>query len=333
MIPVILGLLAIGSATYGAATGVGGVANMKKAEGKAQRARKRHEDAVKSLESRWDEVNQQAKEYGEFQLSVIQETVGAFVLFIEATGRQAAMSDKEFLEGLEISVQQVEKYKTAAIHAERYFKGGVSAVAASAAGYGGAMTLATTVGVASTGTAISTLSGAAATNAMLAWFGGGSLAAGGGGMALGSMVLGGITLGPAIAIGGFVLGSEGEKALTKARKYKAEVKAAIAKIEAAQAFADQVERRITELWEILDTLNGQALKGLQTLESQPFDRQRDAQVFQQVALLIKSIADITQTPVLDTEGQLNPGFLDIQAKYWSLSEEADHGDTTSEVAA
>lgn len=240
------------------------------------------------------------------------------------------MSDKEFLEGLEVSARQLKQYKSAAIKAEQYFKGGVSAIAASAAGYGGAMTLATTVGVASTGTAISSLSGAAATNAILAWFGGGSLAVGGGGMALGSMVLGGITIGPAIAVGGFVLGSEGEKALTKARKYKAKVKAAIAKMEAAQAFADQVERRIAELWEILDTLNGQALEGLQTLESQPFDRRRDALLFQQVALLIKAVADITQTPILDAEGQLNPGSLDIQAKYQTLSRENDYDDTNNE---
>lgn len=330
MIPLILGAIAIGSAAYGAATGVSGVANMQKAEGKARRAQQRHESAAKALENRWDEVNHKAKEYGEFQLSILQETVGAFVRFIESTGRQAAMSDKEFLEGLEVSVQQVEKYKTAAIHAERYFKGGVSAVAASAAGYGGAMTLATTVGVASTGTAISTLSGAAATNAMLAWFGGGSLAAGGGGMALGSMVLGGITLGPAIAIGGFVLGSEGEKALTRAREYKAKVNKAIAKMEAAQAFADQVERRISELWEILGTLNGQALSDLRVLESRPFERERDARLFQQVALLIKAIADITQTPVLDTDGQLNSGSLDIQAKYRFLSDQENGGNTSSE---
>ncbi|MEI3177938.1 MAG: hypothetical protein V8S31_06310 [Lachnospiraceae bacterium] len=46
-----------------------------------------------------------------------------------------------------------------------------------------AMGVATTFGVASTGTAISTLSGAAATNAALAWLGGGTLAVGGGGMA------------------------------------------------------------------------------------------------------------------------------------------------------
>ncbi|MDF5718281.1 MAG: hypothetical protein PUP93_31545 [Rhizonema sp. NSF051] len=73
---------------------------------------------------------------------------------------------------------------------------GAKAAGAAAAGYGGAITVATSVGVASTGTAISTLSGAAATNAMLAWFGGGAIAAGGGGMALGAAVLGGITVLP-----------------------------------------------------------------------------------------------------------------------------------------
>lgn len=52
-----------------------------------------------------------------------------------------------------------------------------------------AMGVATTFGVASTGTAISALSGAAATNAALAWLGGGALAAGGGGMAAGEAFL------------------------------------------------------------------------------------------------------------------------------------------------
>lgn len=52
-----------------------------------------------------------------------------------------------------------------------------------------AMWIATTFGTASTGTAISTLSGAAATNAALAWLGGGTLAAGGGGVAAGNALL------------------------------------------------------------------------------------------------------------------------------------------------
>ena len=53
--------------------------------------------------------------------------------------------------------------------------------------------VATTFGKSSAGTAISALSGAAKTNAALAWLGGGAVAAGGGGMAAGTALLGLIT--------------------------------------------------------------------------------------------------------------------------------------------
>ncbi|EIO7469445.1 hypothetical protein ABL602_001439 [Salmonella enterica subsp. enterica] len=62
----------------------------------------------------------------------------------------------------------------------------------------GAWALVSVIGTASTGTAISTLSGIAATNATLAWFGGGALAAGGAGMSGGMLVLGGIFAAPII---------------------------------------------------------------------------------------------------------------------------------------
>ena len=52
-----------------------------------------------------------------------------------------------------------------------------------------AIWVATTFGTASTGTAISTLTGAAASKAALAWIGGGAIAAGGGGTAAGSAIL------------------------------------------------------------------------------------------------------------------------------------------------
>lgn len=62
-------------------------------------------------------------------------------------------------------------------------------VAVAALGPTAAMGIATTFGVASTGTAIATLHGAAAVNAALAWLGGGALAAGGGGMLAGKALL------------------------------------------------------------------------------------------------------------------------------------------------
>lgn len=64
----------------------------------------------------------------------------------------------------------------------------------------GAWTLVGAFGTASTGTAIGSLSGAALTNATLAWFGGGAVTAGGLGMAGGALVLGGIVVVPAAAL-------------------------------------------------------------------------------------------------------------------------------------
>lgn len=70
-----------------------------------------------------------------------------------------------------------------------------------------AMAVATTFGTAATGTAISALTGVAASNAALAWLGGGAIAIGGGGMAAGSALLAmagpiGIIVGGGIAAGG-----------------------------------------------------------------------------------------------------------------------------------
>lgn len=53
------------------------------------------------------------------------------------------------------------------------------------------------------------MSGVAATNATLAWLGGGSLATGGLGMAGGAIVLGSVVAAPAIFICGFAIAGEG----------------------------------------------------------------------------------------------------------------------------
>ncbi|BAZ28774.1 hypothetical protein NIES4074_12080 [Cylindrospermum sp. NIES-4074] len=317
-IPIILGAIALGTAVYGAVKGAEGVGNMKEANEIGQRAKKRHEDAISQLQSDWEATNQLAEEYGQRQLNVKIHTIGQFVIFIEQIG-QRAKQDMEFLEGLDgISVQQIQEYKAEVMEAEQFFQGGVKAVVAGAAAGQAATGLATSVGVAGTGAAISGLSGAAAWNATLAWLGGGSLAAGGGGMALGTVVLGGITVGPALAVGGFVLAGKGEKALTEAKQYEATVNTEVATLKAARDFLGQVRRRIDELSLVVENLNNCAVLSLKQLESQPFDRQRDAAKFQQVALLIKALAEIMKTPILDGDGKLNPATASIQAKYRTL---------------
>ncbi|MBD2490495.1 hypothetical protein [Aulosira sp. FACHB-615] len=317
-IPFILGAIALGTAAYGAIKGTEGVSNIKEANDIGSRSQKRHESSVTQLKADWEATHKLAEEYGQFQMNVKIHTIGRFVAFIEQLGQRSSQ-DMQFLEGLDgISVQQIQQYKADAMEAEHFFKGGVKAVIAGAAAGQAATSLATSVGVASTGAAISGLSGAAAWNATLAWLGGGALTAGGGGMFVGTFVLGGITVGPALAVTGFVLAGKGEEALTNAREYEAKVNIEIAKLEAARDFLVQVRRRMTELSNLVENLNNRAIFNLEELESLPFERNRDASKFQQVGLLVKALAEIMKTPVLDSEGQLNPVTATIQAKYRTL---------------
>lgn len=86
--------------------------------------------------------------------------------------------------------------------------GGAMVIGGASAGT--VVTVASAIGAAaSTGTAISTLSGAAATNAAMAWLGGGAVAAGGGGMATGSAIL------ATVSTGGMVIAVAGVGIITK----------------------------------------------------------------------------------------------------------------------
>lgn len=119
---------------------------------------------------------------------------------IEALINSIANTPKEFEKHLNVIKIQREQFKATVNFAKEADETLKKSSAGAAAGIAGgtavaafaptaAMWIATTFGTASTGTAISALSGAAATNAALAWIGGGTLAAGGAGMAGGSALL------------------------------------------------------------------------------------------------------------------------------------------------
>jgi hypothetical protein len=114
-----------------------------------------------------------------------------------------------------------------------------------------ALWVATTFGTASTGTAISTLSGAVATKAALAWLGGGALAAGGGGMAAGQALL--ALAGPiGWGIAGVTLLSSIVIFSTKKLKLDKEKKE---KIEIVKNLTDTVRKNTTQIQELLDENN------------------------------------------------------------------------------
>ncbi|GAA7900872.1 hypothetical protein HpMS212_08260 [Helicobacter pylori] len=110
----------------------------------------------------------------------------------------------------------------------------IGGVLAAYGAYTGVGMLASTAG----GVAIAELSGVAATNATLAWLGGGVLSVGGFGMVGGMAVFGGLVAGPALAILGAMSADEMEEKLEKAKAYHSQVEKAVKK---ADAIIDQFQ--------------------------------------------------------------------------------------------
>ena len=165
------------------------------------------------------------------------------------------------LKNFKIDKQSLDELKEMSSMATSLLSGAASGAALGAitafGAYGGAMAF----GAASTRTAIATLSGAAATNATLAFLGGGSLAVGGLGMAGGTAVLGGLVAGPALAVMGFVLGAKASanrdaaySNLAKAHEYEEEMKTVRTLCSGIRMRATMFERLILKLNAIFEPL-------------------------------------------------------------------------------
>lgn len=111
----------------------------------------------------------------------------------------------------------------------------------------GTWALVSSIGTASTGTAIAGLSGAAATNATLAWLGGGVLAAGGGGMAAGTVVLGGIVAIPALILTGVFSHLKANRQIAEIENKMQEIIKSIDLIKSNILKLDLLENRSEEL--------------------------------------------------------------------------------------
>lgn len=191
--------------------------------------------------------------------------------------------------------------------------GGVGAGAAGGAltafgAYSAAMTFAS----ASTGTAIASISGAAASNATLAFFGGGSLAVGGLGVSGGIMVLGGIVAGPALLVMGLVTSKKAEEKLEIARANDAQADEICKELANAAFQCDAIRRRTYMFYTFLSRLDARFVPLIFQLEevlaSEGLDYSKYSTKAKSVVLrsatVAGSIKAILDTPILTEEGNL-----------------------------
>ena len=230
---------------FGAGKGVKAYADNSEANDVNSRAQGILDAAKESLEKARETSKRWLTMLGKKKLFAFDEPLGRFIkTFSKIKNVKYANSA-----GLtELAKFRVDKASFAELKDEHLQIASMVGGAAGGLAAGGAMAFGAfgTVGTfaaASTGTAIATLSGAAATNATLAFLGGGALAAGGGGMAAGACVLGGLVAGPALAIFGCVVGSQASAKLDQAKSNLAKAKKIKEELAVAETACEGITKR------------------------------------------------------------------------------------------
>lgn len=213
-LPFILGGLAVAAVATGAKKTYDGYQDKSLADELVNDAKKQYQIAESDLQIAQAETEEALNELGKFYLKIGRD-FNEFTLLAEELIDKLEKSGGKHFE-IKLPTYSVAKIESLAMNsvafAGKLASGAVGGVAAAYAVYGGVMSLA----AASTGTAISSLSGVAAYNATLAAIGGGSIASGGFGMAVGAKILGGVVAAPVVAVAGFAYASYAADALEKA---------------------------------------------------------------------------------------------------------------------
>jgi hypothetical protein len=315
-IPIILGAVALFSAGAGIKKGFDAKNKNNKAKKIVKKAQFRFKKAEEKLTNEGEILNQNLEDFAEFKLLVFTTQIKNLVdLLKQCKERVSSNLNHEQTNLTPEEITQLENTVSNSLEITSGIGKGLQSGALTAFGaYGSIGMLAS----ASTGTAISTLGGAAATNATLAWLGGGSLAAGGGGMALGTAVLGGIAAGPLIAVAGFVMDSKAEKNLTEAYEYESEIDINIEKMELSIEGFNAISSGINELYDNINNLAARFDNTFNNIENVGFiekikrlfgfSKICEHQEIDQLIILGKSLKYALDISLLDEEGNKNKNF-------------------------
>lgn len=323
LIPAVL--IAVGAIAGGGGATLGGLGalDFKRATDRRKAALADYEARRKRSENSVAATNDLLCSFGRQQQQALVDVVIRMRDFLVRHEKQLRESEKLLVEGVDAQHKPIPGLSRLEVDALALVGGAIGATVASVGSGAGVGALAGAIGSASTGTAISALSGVAAENALLAWLGGGSLAAGGGGVALGGLALNFVTIGPALLVGGLVTKGQGAKELTKAKNDEAKIAVALAELDEMDARLSAVDARVDELGSVLGKLTDRAVHALDVLESEVFDPPVHASRFQKAMSLVIAVRDVAAAPVIDQSGDLTEQSASLTVKYRTMAEGED----------
>lgn len=222
-LPLILGVAAGAAALTGIGLGAKGAMDAKDANDRVERVKRRGEENKKRHKEADEEAIEAMDTLGENELDVLTGFEEFCDLFERIKNRPEFKKINKDVTIPKFDIEEIRDVSVGAVTLVGGLSGAALGTAGAFAASGATTAAVTALGVASTGTAISSLSGAAATNAALATLGGGTLAAGGGGVALGTTILGASTLGVGLLVGGIIFNITGSKLSDRADKAEKEI--------------------------------------------------------------------------------------------------------------
>jgi hypothetical protein len=313
-IPFIAIAVGVGATLLGVGKGVKAAVDTKDANDYNRWANSEISDAKKCLKVCRKASNTALEALGGKKLFVLDKGITRFVSAFERLQNVELEASPGFdeLKKFRLDKQALMELKEMGSYAGSILGGAASGAVGGALAAFGAYSGVMFFGAASTGTAIATLSGVAATNATLAFLGGGSLAAGGLGMAGGAMVLGGLVAGPALAIMGFIIGAKASENLDKARSNYIEAKKAAEELNVASLLCNGIRRRAVMFERLLIRLEAifiplvfqtEAIIASCGVNWQKYgtDEKKTIAAAASIAKAIKSVLD---TPILSEDGKL-----------------------------
>lgn len=255
-LPAILGAAAAIAGATGLGSAIHGGVKMKQANDTMKKAQTEHQENIARFEEQNKNTTEAMDRLGKQELEILK----SFEKFSSIFERiQNKPEFKAYWKGeVEIPPYSPEDLKAVYVGAGVLLGGLGGAAMGTAGGFAaaGATTAAVMAfGTASTGTAIASLSGAAATNATLAALGGGALAAGGGGIALGTTILGATTLGMGILVGGIIFNLTGSKLSDKADEAMEQMEKAKKEIDAICAYLVELYQAEDKFEKTLSAVN------------------------------------------------------------------------------
>jgi hypothetical protein len=307
----LLAVPAVLLAGYGVKKGYDAKKDFDKAKQINKDAQSLYNKAERRLNQKRISTNRNIEKLGKLKIDIYEHSLLEFVETFSKIKNVDFKNNIELGTKVDVDYGAMLKMKESVLEIKDMLGGGLAALGSGAAAGFGALGGVGMLATASTGTAIGTLSGAAATNATLAWLGGGALSAGGFGMAGGMVVLGGVVAAPVLAVGGFVLATKAEKAKIDATSNMKKAKAAVKSMRSAEVVLDGINKRVNEFHYVLLPLDKVFRKYIQKMQrivrqSDDYaiysDSEKDTIMI--VASIAQTIKNVCDVPIIDKNGSV-----------------------------